>query len=201
MATLYLETNFLVGIATGRVPDYGTLLTRAGSDINLAIPDVCFFECYSWMEGEGKRRREFSRSLQAQIAQSERDVTSPYARSLVSYLRESVSTSDRMLVITSARLSNAVRDVLRVAESIGLTPTLLERSLTGPIIGEMTDDLILHCILDHARERPAERKALLSGNTRDFNGDDARAAFRSSGVHFVSEVSQALGWLEAGLTL
>jgi hypothetical protein len=51
-------------------------------------------------------------------------------------------------------------------------------------------------MLEHARRRPAEERALLTANHKDFNAPDARTALRSAGIaKYFTEVDNLLGWL------
>jgi len=67
---VYVETNFLVGFATGRDREAAELLVHAGSGFRWTIPSICFFESLSWMEGEIKRRNLFVQGLREQIVQN-----------------------------------------------------------------------------------------------------------------------------------
>ena len=44
---LYIETNFLMSIATGRDPKADDLLAQPPEGLRLAIPQVCFMEALS----------------------------------------------------------------------------------------------------------------------------------------------------------
>jgi hypothetical protein len=63
------------------------------------------------------------------------------------------------------------------------------------LIAEETDNLILHCNLEHARASPADRKVFLSGNRRDFGTEAVRVALEGAGItKYVAEAQQFLGW-------
>ena len=51
---------------------------------------------------------------------------------------------------------------------IPATPAILRRAVSTALIPDPTDNLILTSILDHAAQFPADTKALLTDNTRDF---------------------------------
>jgi hypothetical protein len=194
---LYIETNFLIGMSTGRDHGATEILARVGSDFKLAIPGICFFEALSWVEGETKRRNAFTRMLTDQIGQSMRDLTSAHATSLHLLLSQARVENDFRLVDTIGRLKNAVSELARSAETIDLKPPVLERSEVERIIEERTDNLILHCVLDHARTTPSEPKLLLSGNTKEFGGAEVRTALREASVQYFAESQNVLGWLQA----
>lgn len=198
MTTLYVETNLLVGVATGRVPDLDRLLSHVGNGFGIAIPGVCFFESLSWMEGEGKRRTQFDRLLDEQIGQLKRDQVSGLARSLYASLSKARAENRDLLKSINSRLFRAIEDVSRVATVIGIDASILDRCRSLPLIDELTDNLILHSILGHALAFPGEEKLFLSGNTADFGGVDVRRTLREAGIpEYFTETEKLLGWLAA----
>jgi hypothetical protein len=195
---LYVETNLLVGVATGRDRDLQSLLAFVDSGLRLVIPSVCFFESLTWMEGEYRRRTEFERLLRDQIGQLKRDTVSIHARSLRTTLARSQKANRALLNGIDSRLFSAMADVSQVAEWIAPDPTILERSRNTAVIGELTDDLILQCILRHAARFPGETRLFLSANTRDFGGVAARRVLREAGIEPIfTQISDVLGWLRA----
>ena len=60
MAILYIETNFLMSIATGRDPDANHLLLSVPTSVRIAIPAICCMEALSALEDEIKRRNRFA---------------------------------------------------------------------------------------------------------------------------------------------
>jgi hypothetical protein len=63
------------------------------------------------------------------------------------------------------------------------------------LIEDRTDNLILHCILEHARANPSEAKIFLSGNRKDFGSETVRHALQEAGISkYVAEAKQFLGW-------
>jgi hypothetical protein len=195
---LYIETNLLVGVATGRDRDLPPLLSFVDAGLRLVIPSVCFFEALSWMETEYRRRREFDRLLNEQIGQLRRDRVSVYAQSLHASLTRSQLENRALLNSIDSRLFSAIADVSRVAERIELDPMVLESSRNSAVIAELTDNLILHCVLSHAARFPFETKLFLSGNTRDFGGEAARRALREASIgHVFTQIPDVLGWLRS----
>ncbi|AGY60376.1 hypothetical protein GKIL_4130 [Gloeobacter kilaueensis JS1] len=74
--TLYIETNFLMSIATGRDSASKELLGEIPTDLKVAIPSVCCMESLSAFEDEKKRSNKFRGTLDNQIAQLSRDLSS-----------------------------------------------------------------------------------------------------------------------------
>jgi hypothetical protein len=62
------------------------------------------------------------------------------------------------------------------------------------LIEDPTDNLILHCVLAHARQHPSELKAFLSGNSRDFGMSAVRGALDQAGVKYLTKTEDFLGW-------
>lgn len=186
-----------MGYATGREPDADLLLSTGRTpSVYLAIPSVCFFEASVWREGEIKRRDQFDRTMRDQITQLMRDLVSPFASSLRSHLHQARDANDSYVRSMDLRLSHVFEQLSSSAEWINLSPEALNECRTTPRIGEMTDDLILSCILHHARSHPEEPRAFLSGNTRDFGRQEVREALRESGVdRLFTTTHDALGWL------
>jgi hypothetical protein len=101
-----------------------------------------------------------------------------------------------LLKSINSRLLGAIVDVSRVAEVIELGTAVLESSIGSAVIEELTDNLILHCILSHAARFPAEPRSFLSGNTGDFGGEAVRQVLREAGIGpYFTTVSDVIGWL------
>jgi len=81
---------------------------------------------------------------------------------------------------------------------MALTADMLESSWRQIIIQDRTDNLILNCILGHAREHPRSEKVFLSGNVKDFGTSKVREALRQAGVsHYFSRTQDFIGWLQS----
>src|SRR5437016_187011 len=92
VALLYLETNYLVGAATGRLPSAGNLLGLMRS-VELAIPDVCFMEALSAVMKELSRAREFQQQLQKRIGEIKESELMLEARQLRGHLEAAIIAS------------------------------------------------------------------------------------------------------------
>jgi len=193
---IYVETNFLMAMATGREPAMDDLLGRVVPPIVLAIPAVCYMEAFSALENDRLHRNRFKDQIEQQISQLKRDTTSAHARSLLAHLEQSRIETDLLLNDIHRRLFE-VTDQLRVrVEMIGLTPELLRESLTTTLLREPTDQLILTCILGHARQHPDPDKTFFSGNFKDFDSPEARAALTQAGItRYFRSAATLLEWL------
>jgi rRNA-processing protein FCF1 len=199
VAILYIETNFLMSIATGRDPKANNLLLSVPTSVRIAIPAICCMEALSALEGEIKRRNDFANKLTNQIRQLKRDLTSPYARSLLFHLEESLNENAGLLNNIKVRLFEALELLADNVEMMELTADTLRESLNTVFIEEdPTDNLILHCILNHAHLHANEVKVFLSNNTKDFDVPEVREALREAGItKYFSRTEDFLGWLQS----
>lgn len=192
MTILYLETNYLVGIATGRDPGFGSLPLAEFPDLRMAIASVCLLEALSWWEGEIKRREQLKTLFTNQIAQLQRDVVSSHARSLRVLLEEAIVKNQGLLRSIDSRLFSAIKEVTGASELIHPDAAVFQRSRDAPIIDEATDNLILYTILDHASKIDERTKLFLSHNTKEFGDEGARKAFRDAGIEYLSKSQDVL---------
>ncbi|MEG4503233.1 PIN domain-containing protein [Microcoleus sp. F6_B4] len=199
MAILYIETNFLMSIATGRDPEANNLLVSVPTSVSIAIPSICCMESLSALEDEIKRRNRFLDEMEKQISQLKRDKTSPSAQSLVFHLEQSLNENEALINDINARLFAALDLSATKIEMISLTAGILQASLNSIFIEEdPTDNLILHCILNHAHLHPHEVKVFLSNNTKEFGLPKVRDALREVGIRkYFSRTEDFLGWLQS----
>lgn len=80
---VYVETNFLMGVAMGREARGNDLLASVSATVRVAIPSGCYMESFSAFEDEQKRRNWFRAELDKQIGQLRRDTTSANAGTLL----------------------------------------------------------------------------------------------------------------------
>ncbi len=197
MTILYVETNFLMSIALGRDAEAGNLLGNPSASVEIAIPEVCCMESLSAFESERKRRFRFDSELNQQISQLKRDLTSTYARSLLSYLEPSQAENRALINDIKNRLFLALENITANATTIPLNSEITRATLSNSLMfEEPTDNLILQTILSHARTRPTETKVLLTGNTKDFTQPNVKEALQNAGISFYfSRTSSFIGWL------
>jgi hypothetical protein len=196
MAILYVETNFLAASATGR-DTLTTILLHSGiPGLDLVVPGICFQEALRWIGDERKRRESFGRSLKDQVTQLKRDISGA-THSLVSLLEQAVVENDEHMSFTSDRLFWAVEKLSNRAEILPVTAALLETSRDQVLIDGLTDNLIAHTILAHARSSPVTDKALLTENSKDFSRPEVRDALFAAGVKYFSKTEPATEWADS----
>ena len=195
-------------VAKGQDPQADRLLQDIPSSVRLVIPSICYLEALSLWEEKKKYSKQFQEQLNNQINDSARDNTSPHAKSLLFYLEQSNLANKRRLNDIQNRLSQAIDQLLIKAEMITLTAEILreisETTLIKPetflIKNDLMDNLILHCVIGHARLHPIENKVFLSGNNNDFGKQEVQVALRDAGVKYFTRTEAFLGWLESQST-
>jgi len=68
--------------------------------------------------------------------------------------------------------------------------------LASEHIEDPTDNLIMCHVLSHARRHPAEPKAFLSANSKDFGKQDVKNTLRAADVEYFDRLREALKWLK-----
>jgi rRNA-processing protein FCF1 len=199
VAIIYIETNFLMSITTGREAEAIMLLRDLSSSVKLAIPSICYMEALSALEDELKRQNYFKEQLTRQVSETKRDVTSEHAASLSLYLEESLISYRYRVGEIKSRLREAISLMSRNSEMIALNPEIVESSLNETLIEkDPTDNLILHCILSHARSHSTETKVFLSGNVKEFGIPEVQDVLREAGItKYFSVTKNFLGWLQS----
>lgn len=193
---VYVETNFLMSVAMGREAQGENLLSAAPGFVSVAIPSGCYMESFSAFEDEQQRRNSFRAELDRQIVQLRRDITSKNAGTLLRRLEESRIANDELLDDVQTRLFQLVDRAGPVLVQIPATASVLGSAVSTMLIPDPTDNLILHSIIDHANRHPAARKALLTGNSKDFDTPDVQTALAAVGIGKpFRTVSSVLGWL------
>lgn len=201
MPILYVETNFLISIATGRDPEADNLLLNPPASVQIAIPSICCMEALCVLEDEQKRCNRFKGELENQISQLKRDLTSSSAKSLLFHLEESLTENKGLINDIQVRLFQALENVAAKVEMINLSAAILQKNLRNTVILEdPTDNLISHDILNHAQE--TEVKAFLSGNSKEFGVGQVQESLRDAGIEkYFFRNQDFLGWLNSGQIL
>jgi hypothetical protein len=198
MPILYVETNFLMSIATGRDPDALTVLSSASPALRIAMPGSCYLEALSTLESERRYSHQFELALSARITQSRRDLTSAHAQLLCLHLERALAEVMNQFNFVEERLFQAMSDLSRTVELIEPNRGVIESSIRNRVVkDDLTDNLILHCVLHHAARNPDQERALLSENTRDFGKEDVRRMLRDADVKYFSKANPFLDWLGA----
>ena len=201
---LCIETNFLMGVATGREVGVETLLTLPPSALRIALPAICVMEAWSVFEDERKRRNAFRQTLDTQISQLLRDRTSIHASALGRHLQRAQAENLDVLDDVATRLRDVQGKLsgrqagFSAAELLTLSEGVLAQNPAAGPTEDPTDNLILAVILEHARQNPGETKVFLSGNTRDFGTDEIRAMLPDAGVsEYFARTEAFLGWFQS----
>jgi hypothetical protein len=206
MPTLYVETNFLVGFAKGQDTAAADLLRDKTSPIRIVLPDICVMEAFRVMEVEQKQRRTFIDALGAQVREARRQEQPVHAGDVVKALEDAIRASESL----ASEIRGRVHDGLGMlfprrtsakkarSEMISFTSKALRGWYAGGgrgLIEDLTDDLVLGCVLADAGKRKDERKAFLSANSNDFDVPEVNAALARHGVRYFRSTSNAVGWL------
>jgi hypothetical protein len=187
-----------MSIIMGRDSSASELLEIDDPSVHLAFPSVCFMEAVSANKHQSWLRKDFEEKLRSEITQLERNRTFSAARSLVGHLNQCLITSDRLFKNQKIFFEMILASIAKKSDLIELRPQTIEAGFLARYIDDPTDNLIACCIIDHARAHPAETKAFLSGNTKDFGTEEVRRAFRDAGIDKVfAEAGNALGWLKS----
>lgn len=198
MAIVYIETNFLMSIATGQDFEATNLLSNRSPGVRLAIPEACFMEALSVLEGKRRQRHRLAKDLDQDIKELSRDRTSPSALALKGHLDQALIENTRLILEIDKRLFDAMLSLSKTAELIGLQVATLDQSLRpDPLLDDPSDSLILFIILDHARHQVSEAKAFLSAD-KHFGTTEVRQALLGAGIEkYFTDAKNALGWLQS----
>jgi hypothetical protein len=195
---LYVETNFLMSIATGRDPDAATVISSPSPLLRIVMPGICYLEALSTLESESRSTRQFTEVLKARIKQAQRDWTSVHAQPLCFHLEQALAEIVHQFNDVEVRLFQAMSNLSERVALIEPDRNVIDSSIRNRVLKEdLTDNLILHCVLQHAALNPGEERALLSENTRDFGRVEVRKMLRDADVKFFSKAKSFLDWLEA----
>ena len=142
------------------------------ADLQLAIPSICLMEATATIKGRVHEWLELRRRLVAEMVQLERNRTSRGGRTTARPISTKLSLTTRDYIdAIMADFQAVVRRVQATVTLIPLTKPSLKRGFSSIIVEAkhqdliLPDNLILHCVLDHARRQPAASKAFLSGNS------------------------------------
>lgn len=200
---LYLETNFLIGAASGQDASAKELLQTSAESLRLVLPDICVMEAFSVLENQRALSNSFAVTLDSRIVQLGRDTNSVHARSMRAHLEQARIDNDNVFNDLQRRLSETLQKLTggvagyHPAELLSLPPAVVVESLATSRIAEPTDNLILAVIQNHAQQNASEEKALLSGNTKDFDSNPVRSLLSSLHIHYFSKTENFLGWFRS----
>ena len=87
---LYIETNFIMGIAKGQDVLAENFLKNLPKNVKIFMPSVCYFEALVALETERKRLNKFNISAKVEINEADRNQKANVAQNVVSFLRSSL---------------------------------------------------------------------------------------------------------------
>ena len=187
-----------MSIATGRDSQASNLLQNPPPSIQIAITSICCLEALSVLEQDKKYRQRFEQEINIQIGQAQRNIVSTTAKSIVSSLRQASYDNQILIGETKARLFDALNQLANKVALIDLNAGMLRDSLSQILIPDLTDNLILHCLMGHARSHPTDLKVFLSGNVNDFGTLAVREALQAVGVNeYFRQAQDFLGWWQS----
>lgn len=194
MPTLYIETNFLVGLAKGQDPGARRLVS-ASPPCRVAIPGICLMEALSRFEADAKQWRRHQEQFNFVLREMRRDLESLHAASFAQHLEESLIDGDNLQNDIKERLGRGMLWLAEHGEPIPVEAVLIRHALAGPLLDDPTDNLILHSVMHHARSNPDGPLAFASENVQDFENLVISQRLASLGIRYFRRVEAALGWL------
>lgn len=202
MITLYIETNFFIGFAKNQEQEAEELVYSTSPEkmslIEIVTPAICCMESLSVLEDERTRRNRFQVNLEREISELRGNTNSEYSVEIMKSLQNAKYNNEKMANDINIRLFEILEWAKNSVEFIQLKPDILSTSLENVLITDPTDNLILHCILDHAKTSLNKQKVLLSGNSKDFGTKEIKGILQEAGIqrYFVKS-GDFLGWLNS----
>ncbi|MBD2197257.1 MULTISPECIES: PIN domain-containing protein [Calothrix] len=210
MVILYVETNFLMAIAKGQDLEAKELLRSVPPSIHrIVIPEICYIEALNRWKKEKYYADEFEKELNKQINNSSRDLASPHAKSFLTSLEQTLILNQALLNDIQVRLFEYIDLLIQTAkvEEIKLDTTII-RNISKAVIlqpdtliikRDLMDNLILHCIISHAKSYySTQKKVFLSGNSKDFGKPEVIKILETAGIEkYFTNTNNFLGWLNS----
>jgi hypothetical protein len=190
-------------LALGQEPEAADLLDEAARkpDLQLAIPSICLMEATVTMTSRVHEYVELRRRLQDELTQLKRNLKSAAAQQLLDRLDVAGLACGDYIDAIVVDFQDVVRRVRSTARMIPLAKSSLKSGFSSIIVEAkqkdliLPDNLIIHCILDHARKNPAASKAFLSGNRLEFTRPAVMTALKAAGIDkYFTDAKNALGW-------
>jgi hypothetical protein len=197
VATLYAETNLLIGLARGQDVNAPGILTLPHPH-RLVLPAACVMEAMAAFQRVRSDHNRFRNDeLGRWSRELGRDRTSPAAAGMLQHIEAARLAADQLIRDVRDRLTAALTAIASGADLIAIDPAVLANSASVDHLDQMTDNLILHTILADAPGRSGP-KALLTANVNDFGTPDVVQLLRAVGVDGpFATAADALRWLAA----
>lgn len=195
-ALLYVETNYLMGVATGRY-ELALLLGATGPRVKMAIPHSCFMESLTAVEVAIARRKRLSRVLKRRSEKLRTEIFLPQAANAVGLLEAARLENDLIVDEVRQRLLTSIERLTTDAERVAEPNEVLVRSTRDALTAQPTDNFVLHAILHDAAQRRGATLAFFTENKKDFvKNEAARDAIKAAGVTLHSLQDRALAWMQ-----
>jgi hypothetical protein len=198
MITLYIETNFFIDFAKKQDQETENLVNsqypEVTTKIKIVTPAICCMESLSVLESERNRSNRFKKNLDDEVSKLKGDRNSTYSGDIKLYLRQAIIKNNERINEINTRLFDVLEWATNNVELTQLKPDILNTSLENEFIADPTDNLILHCILDHAKTSANEQKVFLSGNHTDFGTPEIKQILREAGIRYFIKTGDFLGW-------
>jgi rRNA-processing protein FCF1 len=201
MTVLYIETNFLMRIAQGQEPLAQALLSSPPANVQIHIPAPCCMEAFSTIKRYRSKRNYFEAEISKEFKDLKDNQASVYAGQLLASLQVALIASQNLLNDSQSRLFLAMQDIANHATIFPLTKSALSASIDPEqaYIEDPTDNLILHCILDHAQTLTNGPHAFVTKNTRDFKNKIIEQLLYDNGeIYYFSDTRSFQSWFGAG---
>ncbi len=186
---LYTETNFILGIATGRDTQSDFLLNNFPEQVALFMPSICYLEIMIALENEKKRQKQFLQSLSIEINEAQRKVNLSMSLNTVAFLKKSRLAYGELFNNFQSKFIDTVSLLETKVNWIIPQSGEIKTTLTNPLLKkdkEIRDNLILQSILNHAAKNQDLEKLFFSANTQQFNTSEVKAEFNRLNINYFS---------------
>lgn len=159
MTRIYVETNLVMSVATGRTPRAKGLLDLP-VDIEIAIPLVCLMEAHTAFKSIKAAKLNLKDPFPREINDIGRDPDA-HAQEFARMLAAADSALTDYLDQSERRLMDAIRGLASRARLVSSSPAVLQRAVHS-YLSDPTDDMIVASVIQDAEEIPSGRMAFFS---------------------------------------
>ncbi len=198
MIIIYLETNSIMAIATGRNKELEDFVYNSSDNLKFVIPSICLMESLVAIEREEKRSKSFSQTIAIEMNEAKRNKELNNSQSFVNYLELALTDYEIILRDFRERFSNLLAYLKNHSELIEQNIAMLETTLSNPFLegkNQRRDDFILQVILAHAQNNLSLTKVFFSENTKEFGNRNIQQVLDNLGITYFSNISNLQGWL------
>ncbi|HEY9704838.1 MAG TPA: PIN domain-containing protein [Allocoleopsis sp.] len=198
MIIIYLETNSIMAIATGRNKELEDFIYNSSDNLKFVIPSICLMESLVAIEREEKRSKSFSQTIAIEKNEAKRNKELNNSQSFANYLELALIDYDKILRDFGKRFANLLAYLKNHSELIEPNIAMLETTLSNPSVkgkNQRRDDFILQVILAHAQNNLSLTKVFFSENTKEFGNGNIQQILDNLGITYFSNISNLQGWL------